>query len=69
MSQVQKLEFILNQQICMWNIIYCSYLIHLLQLTYKPNISSDLESKEKGRTNKIHDDKIPGANTLTIPDI
>lgn len=49
--------------------IYCSYLMHLLQVTYKPNISSDVERKEKGRTHKIHVDKIPGAYTLTVPDI
>ncbi|XP_053496401.1 guanylate cyclase 2G [Ictalurus furcatus] len=40
------------------------------EVTYKPNISCDVESKEKGRTHKIHDvDKIPGAYTLTVPDI
>ncbi|TSK14762.1 Guanylate cyclase 2G [Bagarius yarrelli] len=35
---------------------------------YKPNMSSVVESKEKGR-NQFQADKIPGAYTLTVPDI
>lgn len=61
-------EYILSQQLCMGDNIHCSYLIHLLQVTYKPIISSDVENKEKGRA-QIHVDKIPGAYTLTVPDI
>ncbi|XP_060743863.1 guanylate cyclase 2G [Tachysurus vachellii] len=38
------------------------------KVTYKPNISSDVEKKEQGRA-QIHVDKIPGAYTLTVPDI
>ncbi|XP_026996254.2 guanylate cyclase 2G isoform X2 [Tachysurus fulvidraco] len=38
------------------------------KVTYKPIIGSDVENKEKGRA-QIQVDKIPGAYTLTVPDI